>query len=104
MATRTASTRHIADLSVTTPGDDGLTGAELAAILVEALKARGIDALAVEASDDVGLGAEDFAFCYETEVDGEAEFLYFPVAGAALRESSFDTNWEPMAELDLMRF
>jgi hypothetical protein len=95
---KSATTRHIVDLAVSTSGDDGLTAGELEAMIAEDLGFRGYEVVFIDATPDIGLAADELAFCH----DPTGEQLYFPVAGTTIRQSNDENNYEPFIDTEVM--
>lgn len=82
MSIHTASTRHLVDLSVTVPGDGGLMAPDLIAIINDALSRRGYEVLAVDATEDIGLSADNAVVVLDP---GSSDPTYGPLHGAIIR-------------------
>lgn len=106
----TATTRHILDVTVEIPGDDAIDPQYLIDVLMWGLEQHNLKVikhrdnprlidhevtpLEMSASPDIGLDAEDVAFCHEHDND----FAYFPVSESSLRASNDENNWEPYVD------
>lgn len=88
---QTASTRHVIDLSLTSPESDGLTAEGLKLAIVNAMKDAGIEVLYIQATDDIGLGGEGVVLTH----GDEAHPNFLPFSGTSIADA---LNGQP--ELD----
>lgn len=112
----TATTRHLVDVTVTVPGDNGIDPEYLVEVLMWGLEQHNaaverlgtkadedgdhiIQPVAMNASGDIGLGGERAAFCHDPE---GSDFTYFGVEGASLRRC--EEGDEPSDEDILLKF
>lgn len=86
MTEHTASTRHIIDLHITTPGDEGPSTHDLREAITEGLKRWGIEVLYLGASEDVGLGGEEAAVVLNDEE------TYTNLDGCSVRRLDYTTH------------